>query len=165
MRGARSRKEGAVAAFTFQPFSCRRSSSPVCWWGCGFGTCCEDRVRAKGSIPLTAVLARKCFMMVVFQNKIIYMPGLPPNSRRERIANWASKCGGVQWTEERAVAEDGIELALAVATVPLPNGGRPAVAAVKNQPAPAHVYVLYFQGRLPFKTCVHPWNLGTDGVS
>ncbi|KAL2174732.1 Alpha/Beta hydrolase protein [Thermothelomyces heterothallicus CBS 202.75] len=85
-------------------------------------------------------------MMVVFQNKIIYMPGLPPTSRREQIANWASMCGGVQWMEERTVAEDGTELALAVTTVPLPKGRRPAAAAPKNQPAPAHVYVLYFQG-------------------
>ncbi|KAL2184525.1 hypothetical protein L209DRAFT_758046 [Thermothelomyces heterothallicus CBS 203.75] len=88
----------------------------------------------------------KCIMMVVFQNKIIYMPGLPPTSRREQIANWASMCGGVQWMEERTVAEDGTELALAVTTVPLPKGRRPAAAAAKNQPAPAHVYVLYFQG-------------------
>ncbi|KAL2165448.1 hypothetical protein VTH06DRAFT_746 [Thermothelomyces fergusii] len=87
-----------------------------------------------------------CIMMVVFQNKIIYMPGLPPTSRRERIANWASMCGGVEWTEESTVAEDGTRLALAVTNVPLPNGKRPATAAVRNQPAPAHVYVLYFQG-------------------
>ena len=83
-------------------------------------------------------------MMVVFQNKIIYMPGLPPSSRRERIADWASMCGGIEWTEERTAAADGTELALAVATVPLPRGRRP-VAAV-SEPAAAHVYVLYFQG-------------------
>lgn len=83
-------------------------------------------------------------MMVVFQNKIIYMPGLPPSSRRERIADWASMCGGVQWTEERTAAADGTELALVVTTVPLPKGRRPAAAA--TEPAAAHVYVLYFQG-------------------
>ncbi|KAK4033454.1 protein bem46 [Parachaetomium inaequale] len=87
----------------------------------------------------------KCLMMVVFQNKIIYMPGLPPTSRRERIADWASMCGGIQWTEERTVAADGTKLALAVTTVPLPKG-RQSAAAAPDEPAAAHVYVLYFQG-------------------
>jgi hypothetical protein len=41
----------------------------------------------------------KCFMMVVFQNKIIYMPGLPPNARRERIEDYKNQCGGIQWRE------------------------------------------------------------------
>ncbi|KAL2128405.1 hypothetical protein VTI74DRAFT_9224 [Chaetomium olivicolor] len=87
----------------------------------------------------------KCVMMVVFQNKIIYMPGLPPTARSERIADWASLCGGVQWTEERTVAEDGTALALAVATIPLPRGRRPA-SVNEEKPVAAHVYVLYFQG-------------------
>ncbi|KAK4251193.1 Alpha/Beta hydrolase protein [Corynascus novoguineensis] len=86
-----------------------------------------------------------CIMMVVFQNKIIYMPGLPPTSRRERIADWASMCGGVRWIEERTMAEDGTELALAVTTVPLPEKRRPA-AGSPDKPAPIHVYILYFQG-------------------
>jgi uncharacterized protein len=38
-------------------------------------------------------------MMVVFQNKIIYMPGLPPNARRERIEDYKNQCGGIQWRE------------------------------------------------------------------
>lgn len=84
-------------------------------------------------------------MMVVFQNKIIYMPGLPPNSRSERIVDWSNQCGGIQWTEERTRAEDGTDLALAVATVPLPRGKRTA-ATKPETPAAAHVYVLYFQG-------------------
>jgi hypothetical protein len=84
-------------------------------------------------------------MMVVFQNKIIYMPGLPPNSRRERIADWAKMCGGIAWTEERTTAEDGTDLALVVTTVPLPHGKHPPAAKPHKQAA-AHVYVLYFQG-------------------
>lgn len=87
-------------------------------------------------------------MMVVFQNKIIYMPGLPPNSRRERIADWERLCGGVQWSNERVAAADGTDLALAVTTIPLVKGTRPAVAN-PGKPAAAHVYVLYFQGRPP----------------
>jgi hypothetical protein len=86
-------------------------------------------------------------MMVVFQNKIIYMPGLPPNARSERIADWKSLCGGIEWTEDRTEAEDGTDLALAFTTVPLPQGKRPAAAKSKVT-ASAHVYVLYFQGWL-----------------
>ena len=94
---------------------------------------------------MSLIDCRKCVMMVVFQNKIIYMPGLPPNSRQERIEDYASLCGGIEWTTERTVAEDGTNLALAVTTVPLPQGRRPA-AAKSDIPAAAHVYVLYFQG-------------------
>ncbi|KAK4229101.1 Alpha/Beta hydrolase protein [Podospora fimiseda] len=88
----------------------------------------------------------KCFMMVVFQNKIIYMPGMPPNARRERIADWATRCGGIQWTEERTKAADGTDLGIAVATIPLPAGSRPIVTNDTARTASAHVYVLYFQG-------------------
>ncbi|KAG7116760.1 Lysophosphatidylserine lipase ABHD12 like protein [Verticillium longisporum] len=58
----------------------------------------------------------KCMMMVVFQNKIIYMPGLPPNARRERIEDYARQCGGISWQARRIRAAD------------------------------APVYILYFQG-------------------
>lgn len=95
---------------------------------------------------LVALWIWKCAMMVVFQNKIIYMPGLPPNSRSERIADWASLCGGIQWSEERTVAGDGTDLAMAVTTVPLTQGKRPP-STEQEKTAAAHVYVLYFQGR------------------
>lgn len=91
----------------------------------------------------------KCFMMVVFQNKIIYMPGMPPNARRERIADWASQCGDIQWTEERTKATDRTELAMAVATIALPKGNRPIAISNPEKPVAAHAYVLYFQGSAP----------------
>ncbi|RYP16591.1 hypothetical protein DL765_005052 [Monosporascus sp. GIB2] len=81
----------------------------------------------------------KCFMMVALQNKIIYMPGLPPNARREKISDYASRCGGLQWREERVRAADGTDLALCVTEVDM---GR-------NQPSKfpdSAIYVLYFQG-------------------
>ncbi|KAG9231900.1 Alpha/Beta hydrolase protein [Amylocarpus encephaloides] len=87
----------------------------------------------------------KCFMMVVFQNKIIYMPGLPPNARRETIADYKNQCGGIQWREERIRSLDGTRISLCVATV-----------ETSSLPAKT-VYILYFQGnasslppRLPF---------------
>lgn len=87
--------------------------------------------------------------MVVFQNKIIYMPGLPPNARSERIADWASLCGGVQWTEERTTAADGTDLAVAVTAVHIWQGKRSAAKGQEKMGDAAHVYVLYFQGRPP----------------
>ncbi|KAI9665306.1 MAG: hypothetical protein M1831_001743 [Alyxoria varia] len=39
---------------------------------------------------LLALWAYKCLMMVIFQNKIIYMPSVPPFSRREEISHNAS---------------------------------------------------------------------------
>jgi hypothetical protein len=85
----------------------------------------------------------KCIMLVVFQNKIIYMPGFPPTARRETIADYARLCRGIDWREETTKASDGTRLGLAVATVPLPSGGD---QKQDNKMPPADVYVLYFQG-------------------
>jgi len=87
----------------------------------------------------------KCVMMVIFQNKIIYMPGLPPNARWEKITDWEKHCGGLKWEEDRTVAEDGTDLAVVYATVPLPKSKSRALMATKEGPS-AHVYILYFQG-------------------
>lgn len=78
----------------------------------------------------------KCCMMVLFQNKIIYMPGLPPNARWETIAAYKSRCGGIEWCEERIRSLDGTRISLCVASV---NGA-------KEVPAARTVYILYFQG-------------------
>ncbi|KAH7375217.1 Alpha/Beta hydrolase protein [Plectosphaerella cucumerina] len=91
---------------------------------------------------LGALWVWKCIMMVIFQNKIIYMPGMPPNARRERIADYASRCGGVRWEERRVKAADGTDLALCVARVEA-TGAAPATSPAA---AATPVYVLYFQG-------------------
>lgn len=90
----------------------------------------------------------KCCMMVVFQNKIIYMPGMPPNARWERIDDYAARCAGVRWREERVRAADGTNLALCVTDVDIgrpPRQQKPGDAEVRG-PVP-HFYVLYFQGQ------------------
>ncbi|KAI0200849.1 Alpha/Beta hydrolase protein [Astrocystis sublimbata] len=81
----------------------------------------------------------KCLMMVVFQNKIIYMPGLPPNSRRETIHDYKDRLVGIDWREERIRAADGTDLALCVTDLQLGS---------KNdlRPPAAVFYILYFQG-------------------
>ncbi|KAI1103615.1 alpha/beta-hydrolase [Jackrogersella minutella] len=81
----------------------------------------------------------KCFMLVIFQNKIIYMPGLPPNARWEKIQDYASRCAGIRWREERVRATDGTDLALCVTDVDL----GPGATSIKPNVA---FYILYFQG-------------------
>lgn len=79
-------------------------------------------------------------MMVVFQNRIIYMPGMPPTARWEQIADYAKQCRGVEWREERTKAADGTDLGMAVATVSLGTGTR------TNGSQRRRIYILYFQG-------------------
>ena len=90
---------------------------------------------------LAALWTWKCIMLVVFQNKIIYMPGLPPNARRETIADYEAECRGIQWREERIRSTDNTKLALCVADV---RAERPAKASLAATRTP--VYILYFQG-------------------
>ncbi|CZT46773.1 uncharacterized protein RSE6_07261 [Rhynchosporium secalis] len=84
--------------------------------------------------------------MVLFQNKIIYMPGLPPNARREKISDYKNQCSGIEWREESITSFDGTKISLCVASV-----NKLEVCEGKM------VYILYFQGnassippRLPF---------------
>ena len=79
----------------------------------------------------------KCLMMVVFQNKIIYMPGFPPNARLETIADYKGHCAGIEWREERIRSGDRTRTSLCVANVI--NGSH-----MKGRPK--SVYILYFQG-------------------
>jgi hypothetical protein len=79
----------------------------------------------------------KCFMMVVFQNKIIYMPGLPPNARRETIEDYKNQCGGIEWKEERIRSGDGTRISLCMASVD---------SGYDHSQKPSRIYILYFQG-------------------
>ncbi|KAI1298237.1 Alpha/Beta hydrolase protein [Xylaria venustula] len=81
----------------------------------------------------------KCIMMVVFQNKIIYMPGLPPNSRWEKIDDYRDRLGKIAWREERIRAADGTDLALCVADLDLGSDRG-------SHPPETTFYILYFQG-------------------
>lgn len=92
---------------------------------------------------LGALWIWKCTMMIVFQNKIIYTPGLPPNARRETIADYESECYGVRWREERIRAADGTKLALCVSEgVEDRQASAPTSTGARRVP----VYILYFQG-------------------
>ncbi|KAI0467211.1 Alpha/Beta hydrolase protein [Xylaria cf. heliscus] len=88
---------------------------------------------------LVSLWTWKCLMMVVFQNKIIYMPGLPPNSRWEKINDYRDRLVGINWREERIRAADGTDLALCVTDLELGS---------KRDLSPPNTafYILYFQG-------------------
>lgn len=75
-------------------------------------------------------------MMVLFQNMIIYMPGLPPNARRETVEAYKNQCSGIQWREESTQAKDGTQISLCVASVS--NG-------ISTHPRKT-IYIVYFQG-------------------
>ena len=60
----------------------------------------------------------KCLIMIIFQNKIIYMPYVPPFSRSEKIADYASLCLPVIWREEWFLSRDGTRLACAIGQLP-----------------------------------------------
>jgi hypothetical protein len=86
-------------------------------------------------------------MMVVFQNKIIYMPGLPPNARRESIEDYETQCYGIKWREENIVAADKTKLSLCVADVVTGRpSGRSESTTIGAEEDLVPVYILYFQG-------------------
>ncbi|KAL8754272.1 MAG: hypothetical protein Q9184_005162 [Pyrenodesmia sp. 2 TL-2023] len=87
---------------------------------------------------LVSLWTYKCLMLVIFQNKIIYMPSVPPFSRSEKIKDYEAQCKPIVWEEKRIKAADGVELALAVGNI---IGSRPQTTEGRK-----HVAILYFQG-------------------
>ncbi|KAK5113980.1 hypothetical protein LTR62_003103 [Meristemomyces frigidus] len=53
-------------------------------------------------------------MTVVFQERIIYMPYMPPGARSEKIDDYAAVCLPVVWQEERIRSGDGTKISLCV---------------------------------------------------
>ena len=89
-----------------------------------------------GALVLT-LWAQKCVMMVLFQNKIIYMPSLPPFSRQEKIEDYVGKRDAVTWEKRHIKSMDGTRLALCL--------GQTARKHLDKAPS-NHVVILYFQG-------------------
>lgn len=78
-------------------------------------------------------------MMILFQNKIIYMPNIPPFSRTETVEDYAGRCRPVQWKEDSLVTGDGVKLSLAIGDVP-------RAYEEEGEMEEKDVVVLYFQG-------------------
>ncbi|KAF8437039.1 hypothetical protein BGX38DRAFT_1098852 [Terfezia claveryi] len=87
----------------------------------------------------------KCLMMIIFQNKIIYMPGVPLGARRERIDDYAGMCSGIKWKEVQIPTSDGHLLRGAVAEVTVRNEITRELGAA-GKPYRRRVIVVYFQG-------------------
>ena len=89
---------------------------------------------------LLTLWAYKCFMMVVFQNKIIYMPNVPPFSRNEKIEDYFKRCYPISWHEHTVTTADGVEIKLLV--------GAKQNEHLRNVPDTRrpHVVTVYFQG-------------------
>lgn len=79
----------------------------------------------------------KCLMMILFQSRIIYMPGIPLGARTEKISDYSAYCRGIRWKEGKIHVDDGTVLATASATV---NNSRE-----KEK----ELVVVYFQGCVP----------------
>lgn len=91
--------------------------------------------------------AYKCLMMVLFQNKIIYMPGMPPFARGEKISDYASR--GIDWKEDRIKSSDGVDLTLLIGEMSKLGMGseqRNKVARDFSHRKIKEVLILYFQG-------------------
>lgn len=82
----------------------------------------------------------KCLMMVIFQDKIIYMPSVPPFSRQEIIKDYVKACQPVLWQEETIKSTDGTRLSLCIGSIP------DAAQLLSKSPATRRVVLLYFQG-------------------
>ncbi|KAJ9646761.1 hypothetical protein H2204_000453 [Knufia peltigerae] len=97
---------------------------------------------------LVTLWVYKCLMLVVFQNKIIYMPSIPPFSRSEKIGDYSSQCRPAIWTEHSLKSSDGTAIKLVEGSLsPLEE----------TEAATEHIVVVYFQGnasslppRLPY---------------
>ena len=77
-------------------------------------------------------------MMVLFQNKIIYMPSVPPFSRSEKIEDYEQICNPIRWRQEMIRSLDGTKIALAV--------GENQTRAVSTAPDDGGLVIVYFQG-------------------
>lgn len=94
----------------------------------------------------------KCLMMIIFQNKIIYMPSMPPFSRSEKVEDYAGSCKPVIWTEHSIRSEDGTPLKLLEGQIPHQQQSGVAVDDNDNNntasitPRYQHVVTIYFQG-------------------
>ena len=102
---------------------------------------------------LVTLWTYKCLMMVVFQNKIIYMPSVPPFSRSEKVAEYANQCKPVQWKEHDVRAVDGTALKLLEGSIDRGD--------VRAQSQASRLVVVYFQGnasslppRLPYLSSI-----------
>jgi hypothetical protein len=89
---------------------------------------------------LLSLWTYKVFMTVVFQEKILYMSYMPPQTRSEKIEDYAATCKPVEWEEVRIKSLDGTKIALGVGCIPSEQ------TQAIEQAATREVVICYFQG-------------------
>jgi fermentation-respiration switch protein FrsA (DUF1100 family) len=89
---------------------------------------------------LLALWTYKVFMTVVFQEKILYMSYMPPQTRSEKIEDYAATCKPVEWEEVRIKSLDGTNIALGVGCIPSER------TSATGQAVTREVVICYFQG-------------------
>ena len=79
-------------------------------------------------------------MMVIFQNKIIYMPNVPSFSRSETVEDYSRRCQPIVWKEHTVTTADGVKIKLLV-------GAKQEVSKPEDfEFKRPHVVTVYFQG-------------------
>ncbi|KAI5358194.1 Putative alpha/Beta hydrolase [Septoria linicola] len=78
-------------------------------------------------------------MTVLFQDKIIYMPYMPPYARKEKVEAYAAICKPVSWEHLHIKSLDGTRIALCV-------GSMMGNEAVADNGRKRKVVICYFQG-------------------
>lgn len=112
--------------------------------------------------------------MVVLQDRIIYMPSMPPFARRERVEDYCPSGGkvgdggrgrGVRWVVEGVRSGDGVEVRVVVGGVGGGEGQDGRGGRRRN------VVVVYFQGCVFYfilfyfiSTCVYVWVCWVGGI-
>ncbi|SMY23205.1 unnamed protein product [Zymoseptoria tritici ST99CH_1A5] len=81
-------------------------------------------------------------MTVIGQNKIIYMPYMPPFTRSEEMADYTNPCKPVEWRHGKIRSLDGTKLSICVGEIPPAVQGPAAVARRKSR----HIVIVHFHG-------------------
>jgi fermentation-respiration switch protein FrsA (DUF1100 family) len=84
-----------------------------------------------------ALWTYKILMTIIFQEKILYMSYMPPQTRSEVIEDYAATCKPIEWEEVRIKSLDGTKIALAV--------GSMDPAMISEEPV-REIVICYFQG-------------------
>ncbi|RHZ62532.1 alpha/beta hydrolase [Aspergillus thermomutatus] len=89
---------------------------------------------------LIALWTWKCTMIILFQDRLLYMSYMPPFARSEKIADYQAECRPVQWKETHMRSLDGTKLAVCVGSMPV------TVTGDSTKQQKRSVVICYFQG-------------------
>ena len=86
----------------------------------------------------------KCLMTVVFQDKVIYLPYMPPFARYEKIDDYRQACRPVEWRVQHIRSIDGTKLAVCIGEIPELH--LDSTISTCDESHKQHVVICYFQG-------------------